>query len=144
EEPGLKLKIPFVQQVKYFNKRVLNVDPQPEEVILADQKRLVVDTLARYRTVEMLPFNNTMSTEEVARARLSNLINSITREVLGKATLADVLSEKRVVLMENIRMQATAAAEDKGIEVVDVRIGRADLPEQTSQAIFSRMKTQRE
>lgn len=143
-EPGLRLKIPFIQQVKYFNKRILKVDPQPEEVILADQKRLVVDTLARYRIVEMLPFNNALSTEEVARARLANIINSITREVLGNATLADVLSEKRSVLMENIRKQASAAAADKGIEVVDVRIGRADLPEQTSQAIFARMKTERQ
>lgn len=144
EEPGLKFKLPFVQQVKFFNKRILNVDPEPEEVILADQKRLVVDTFARYRIVKMLPFNNTLSTEDVARARLNNIINSITREVLGNATLTDVLSEKRIVLMESIRKQASDAAEDKGIEVVDVRIGRADLPEQTSQAIFSRMKTERQ
>lgn len=143
-EPGLRLKIPFFQQVKPFQQRILNVDPEPEEVILADQKRLVVDTFARYRIKNMLAFNNALSTEQNARDRLNNIINSITREVLGNATLADVLSEKRIKLMDNIREQANAAADDKGIEIVDVRIGRADLPEQTSQSIFSRMKTERQ
>ena len=143
-EPGLKFKTPFIQNIKVFQRRVLNVAPPPEEVILADQKRLVIDTFGRYRITDMLVFNNTVSTEINAEQRINNLINSITREVLGNATLADVLSEKRAALMTDIKNRVNTAAKNMGVEIVDVRIGRADLPDQTSQAIFSRMKTERQ
>lgn len=143
-EPGLKFKIPFFQQVKVFQQRVLNVAPPPEEVILADQKRLVIDTFGRYRITDMLAYNNTVSTEVNAEQRINNLINSISREVLGSATLADVLSEKRGVLMNDIRDRVNAAAKNMGVEIVDVRISRADLPDQTSQSIYARMKTERQ
>lgn len=142
--PGLKFKIPFIQQVRIFDKRVLDVDPPPEEVILADQKRLVVDTFARYRITNMQMFFETLSTEQQANLRLDNIINSTTRSVLGSASLTDILSEKRTTLMESIRNQVNAAVGYMGVEIVDVRIGRADLPEQTSQSIYARMKAERQ
>lgn len=143
--PGLKVKIPFIQNVQVIDKRVLDVDPPPEEVILADQKRLVVDTFARYRITDMLAFYTSLSTEAQANSRLNNIINSTMRSVLGNATLTDVLSEKRSTLMGSIKEQVNRSVKkDNGIEIVDVRIGRADLPDQTSQSIFARMRTERE
>lgn len=143
-EPGLKFKVPFIQNLKVFDKRVLDVDPTPEEVILADQKRIVVDTFARYRITDMLEFSKSLATEEQAASRLNNIINSTMRSTLGGATLVDVLSEKRTKLMASIRQQVNTSVSRLGIEIVDVRIGRADLPEQTSQSIFARMRTERE
>lgn len=143
-DPGLKIKIPFIQTTRTFEKRVLDLDPQPEEVILADQKRIVVDVFSRYRITNMLEFHRTVGTEQQAGSRLNNIINSTTRSVLGNASLADLLSEKRAILMGTVRNQVNASVKYMGIEIVDVRIGRADLPEQTSQAIFQRMRTERE
>lgn len=143
-EPGLKFKTPFIQNVRVFQKRVLNVAPPAEEVILAGQKRVVIDAFGRYRITDMLAFNNAVGTEDAARDRINNLINSVTREVLGTATLTDVLSDKRAQLMHAIKERVNVAAKNMGVEIVDVRIGRADLPEQTSQSIYSRMKTERE
>ena len=124
--------------------RVLDLDPPSEQVILADQKRLVVDTFARYRITDMLEFHKALQTEQQANSRLDNIINSITRNVLGNATLMDVLSDKRAPLMAAIRKQVNDAVAYMGIEIVDIRIGRADLPDQTSQSIFQRMRTERE
>lgn len=143
-EPGLKIKIPFIQEALFFDKRVLDVDPEPEEVILADQKRVVVDTFARYRITDMLTFFKTLSTEQQANTRLNNIINSTMRSILGSATLTDILSEKRGALMTAIRDQVNEEVRRTGVEIVDVRIGRADLPEQTNQAIYARMRTERE
>jgi membrane protease subunit HflC len=142
--PGLKLKIPFIQQVKVFEKRVLDVDPPPEEVILADQKRLVVDTFARYTINDMLTFLNTLQTEDQAASRLDNIINSTLRSVMGNASLTDILSEKRGGLMTTIKAEVNKSVTPFGIEIVDVRIGRAELPPQTSQSVYARMKTERE
>jgi membrane protease subunit HflC len=142
--PGLKIKMPFVQQVKVFDKRVLDVDPPPEEVILADQKRVVVDTFARYRINDMLEFSTSLQNEDLAASRLDNIINATLRSTMGGATMGDVLSEKRGVLMAAIKKQVNDAVSGYGIEIVDVRIGRADLPEQTSQSVYARMKTERE
>ncbi len=142
--PGLKFKIPFVQQVRVFDRRVLDVDPPAEEIILADQKRVVVDSFARYKINDMLAFSNSLQTESQASSRLNNIINSTLRSTLGNATLSDILSEKRDALMTSIQDQVNAAVNRFGIEIVDVRIGRADLPEQTSQSIFARMRTERE
>lgn len=143
-EPGLKFKTPQVQTVMYFDKRVLDVDPEAEEVILADQKRIVVDTFARYRITDMLTFYTALATESQANARLNNIINSTMRSVLGNATLTELLSEKRGDLMARIKTQVNKAVSRMGIEIVDVRIGRADLPAQTSQSIYARMRTERE
>lgn len=142
--PGLKFKVPFIQKTIKFDKRVLDLDPPAEEVILADQKRLVVDTFARYRINNMLEFYKSLSTEDQANTRLNNIVNSTLRSVLGNATLADVLSEKREQLMASLRDQVNKSVKRFGIEIVDIRIGRADLPEQTSQAIYSRMRTERQ
>lgn len=142
--PGIKFKIPFIQQTMVFEKRVLDVDPPAEEVILADQKRLVVDTFARYKINNMLEFYKTLSTEQQADTRLTNIINSTLRSTLGNATLNDILSDKRTAIMASIKSQVNIAVKDFGIEIVDVRIGRADLPSQTSEAIYNRMKAERQ
>lgn len=143
-EPGLKFKMPLIQQVKVFDRRMLDLDPPPEEVILADQKRLVVDTFARWRIKDMLEFYKSLATEQQAGTRLNNIINSTMRSILGNATLADVLSDKRTQLMEDLKEQVNASVTRFGVEIVDVRIGRADLPEQTSQAIYARMRAERQ
>jgi membrane protease subunit HflC len=143
-EPGLKFKTPFIENVSFFDKRALDIDPMPEQVILADQKRIVVDTFARYRITDALQFYKTLRTEQQANSQLNNVINSTLRSTLGTATLADVLSDKRAGLMQAIKKQVNASATPLGVEIVDVRIGRADLPDQTSQSIYARMKTERE
>ena len=143
-DPGLKFKIPFIQQVRNFDKRVLDLDPPAEEVILADKKRLVVDTFARFKINDMLEFHKSLATEQQAKSRLNNIINSTMRSVLGSAELSEILSEKRSVLMGNLRDRVNESVMRMGIEIVDIRIGRADLPEQTSQSIYARMRTERE
>jgi len=142
--PGLKFKIPFIQQIKSFDKRVLDVDPPAEEVILADKKRLVVDTFARYKIDDMLEFHKALSTEAQANSRLNNIINSTMRSVLGSVELSDVLSERRSHLMNQIRDKVNESVTRFGTKIVDIRIVRADLPEQTSQSIYARMRTERE
>lgn len=144
-DPGLKAKIPFIQQVRVFDSRVLDVDPSAEEIILSDQKRLVVDTFARYRISDMLKFYQTLGTENSASERLQTLINSTLRSTLGNVTVLDVLSEKRAGIMERIRKDVNASVQRQGlgIEIVDVRIGRADLPQQTSKSIYERMISER-
>lgn len=143
-EPGLKWKIPMFEQIKSFDSRVLDADPPPEEVILADQKRLVIDTFARYKITDMLLFYQTLNSENQAVTRLSNLINSQVRSRLGNVALTDILSENRAQIMKTISDRVNAEVQRFGIEIVDVRIGRADLPEQTSQAIYARMRSERE
>lgn len=143
-EPGLKFKVPMIQQVMAFEKRALDVDTVPEQVILADRKRIVVDTFARYRITDMLAFYKSLQTTEQANSRISNIINSTMRSTMGTTTMADILSDKRGQLMHQIRTQVNASTDRLGIEIVDVRIGRADLPDETSQAIFARMRTERE
>lgn len=142
--PGLKLKIPFFESVVILDKRVLDLDPPVEQVILADQKRLDVDAYARYRINEPLSFYRTVGTEAGAVARLNAVVNSALRRVLGSVTLLAVLSEERARVMNDIRDQVNAEARRFGIEIVDVRIRRADLPEETSQSIFARMRSERE
>lgn len=144
-EPGLKFKIPMIQQVMSFEKRALDVDAAPEQVILSDQKRIVVDTFARYRITDMLKFYQSLQSIEQANNRLGSIINSTMRSTLGNASLTDILSEKRGSLMLAIRRQVNDNVRDNyGVEVIDVRISRADLPDETSQAIYARMRTERE
>ncbi|MDE2336123.1 MAG: protease modulator HflC [Alphaproteobacteria bacterium] len=142
--PGLKFKLPFVQDVMVFDKRVLDVYTPPEEVILADQKRLVVDTFARYKISHMLQFYKSLETEDQANARLDNIINASLRNVLGDVPLSDVLSVKRDDLMAALKKQVGATVGRYGIDIVDIRIVRADLPVQTSEAIYARMRTERQ
>jgi len=142
-EPGLKLKIPFVQEVHILDKRILDLDVPAEEVIASDQKRLVVDAFARFKIIEPKQFYITVFNEEVARQRLQSLINANLRRVLGNVEFSAVLSEQRAVLMQRIRDLVNTEAQGFGINVVDVRIRRADLPEENSQAIYQRMETER-
>lgn len=143
-EPGLHFKLSILDQTRVFEKRILNVDPPAEEVLLADQKRLVVDSFARYKIVDILKFFQTLNTESGAQTRLYTIINSAVRSSMGKATLQDILSVKRDNLMEDIQETVNVEAKRFGIEVVDVRLVRADLPEQVTQATFERMKSERE
>ena len=141
-DPGLKVKIPW-QNVLFYERRVLNVDPPVQRVILADQKPLLVDSFARYRIEDPLRFFQTVRSEGTAISRLSNIINASARSVLGNVNLASVLSEERATIMTQIRDQVNTAALGFGIQVVDVRIRRADLPDETSQAVYERMKSER-
>lgn len=144
QEPGLKVKLPFFQDVIIYDKRILDMDPPAEQVILADQKRLDVDTYTRYRIVDPLRFFQSLGTEEAARSQLRQVVSSALRGVLGNITMASLLSAERLQIMSDIQQQTNANAERFGIQVVDVRIRRADLPEETSQAIYERMKSERE
>ena len=144
QTPGLKLKIPFVQNVIRLDRRVLDVDPPIEQVILADQKRLDVDAFMRYRIVDPLQFYQSVGSETIVEQRLSSVINSSLRRILGNVTLLDILSQERAQVMLQIREQVDREASGFGVEVVDVRIRRADFPEATSQAIFARMRSERE
>ena len=143
-EPGLQMKRPFIENVVDYDKRVLDFEPPPEEVIVSDQKRLVADTYTRYRIGNPLLFYQTVGTEAVVRARLSALVSGSLRRVLGNVTLSDVLSEKRDGIMRQIRDEVAEQAKPFGIDVVDVRLRHADLPEENSQAIYARMQSERE
>lgn len=143
-EPGLHVKIPFVQNVVHLDNRILDIDAAAEEVIASDQKRLVVDAFARFRIEDPLKFYQTVGNEAVARSRLGSIINSSLRRVLGNETFSAVLSGERAALMLRIRDFVNEEADDFGIEIVDVRIKRADLPEANSQAIYRRMQTERQ
>ena len=143
-EPGLNWKVPVVQNVLYYEKRVLNLDPPVESILLADQKRILVDAFARYRISDALEFFKTVRTEGGVRQRLGPIVNASLRSVLGNATLASVLSEERADIMLQIKNRVNIEAGRFGIELVDVRIGRADFPTEISQAVYGRMKSERE
>ena len=144
QTPGLKIKLPFIQNVVMIDRRVLDVDPPVEQVILADQKRLDVDAFARYRVADPYVFYQSVGNEVVAEQRLASVVNSALRRVLGNVTLLAVLSQERTKVMADIKAQVNEEAKGFGIEIVDVRIRRADLPEETSQSIFARMRSERE
>ena len=143
-KPGLNFKLPFIQNVAYLDRRVLNLDTPPEEVIAADQKRLIVDAFARFRIVDPLKFYISVGNENVARSRLATIINSRIRGVLGTQNLATLLSIDRSKHMATIQNDVNIEAQNFGITIVDVRIKRADLPQANSEAIFKRMQTERE
>ena len=143
-KPGLNFKIPFIQNVVFLDKRILNLDTPPEEVIASDQKRLIVDAFARFQIVDPLKFYISVGNERVARSRLATIINSRIRNVLGQQELQTLLSEDRTKQMALIQEGVNNEAENFGIKIVDVRIKRADLPQANSDAIFRRMQTERE
>ena len=142
--PGLQVKIPFIQNVVFLDRRILSLDPAPEEVIASDQKRLIVDAYARFRIVDPLKFYISVGNEMVARSRLATIINSRLRSVLGKHSLATLLSEDRTKQMAVIQDGVNNEAEKFGITIIDIRIKRADLPQANSEAIYKRMQTERE
>jgi len=143
-QAGLQWKIPFIQNVVFLDRRILSLDPTPEEVIASDQKRLIVDAYARFKIVDPLKFYISVGDERVARSRLATIINSRIRSVLGKQSLATLLSEERSVQMAIIQEGVNIEAEKFGITIIDVRIKRADLPQANSEAIYKRMQTERE
>ena len=143
-DAGLHWKLPFIQNVLFYERRVLNLDPPVESIILSDQKRILVDAFARYRIKDPLLFFQRVKTEDGVRQRLGPIVNASLRGVLGNATLADVLSEARERIMNEIQTSVNREAGRFGIELVDVRIGRADFPDQISQAVYGRMKSERD
>ena len=143
-EPGLNFKIPFVQNVVFIDNRILDIDAPPAEVIASDQKRLIVDAYVKFKIINVLDFYKTLGNENVARSRISAIVNSRIRSVLGERPLSAVLSEDRANLMREITALVETEVNDFGISIVDVRIKRADLPEANSEAIFRRMQTERE
>jgi membrane protease subunit HflC len=143
-EPGLGFKIPFIQEVALYEGRILPLETSALEVTPADERRLVVDAFARWRITDVVEFRRAVQTESAALPRLERILNASLREVLGSVNSADVLSPERTVLMTRIRDSARARATNLGIEIIDVRIRRADLPEQNLNATFGRMNAERE
>jgi membrane protease subunit HflC len=144
QEPGLYWKLPFVQNVLLFDRRLLEYDAAPRELITKDKQQLVVDNYARWRIVDPLQFYRTVRNEAGATSRLDDIIYSNVRENLGRHTLSDIINVKRAQLMAEVTKITDAKARDFGIEVMDVRIKRADLPEKTEMNVFERMRTERE
>jgi len=143
-EPGLHFKMPLIDSVIAIDKRILDLENPAQEVIASDQKRLVVDAFARYRIQDPLRFYQTVQTIQGANSQLSILLNAALRRVLGEATLTHVVRDERGQLMNRVREQLDKEAQVYGISVVDVRIRRADLPDQNSQAVYQRMQTERQ
>jgi len=143
-EAGLNFKLPFIQNVVFLDRRVLNLDNPPEEVIASDQKRLIIDAITRFQIVDPLKFYISVGNERVARSRLSTIINSRIRGVLGTQDLATLLSTERTKQMTIIRNDVNEEAKGFGIKIIDVRIKRADLPPANSDAIYKRMQTERQ
>jgi modulator of FtsH protease HflC len=142
--PGLNFKVPFIDSVISIDKRILDLENPSQEVIASDQKRLVVDAFARYRIKDPLRFYQTLGSIQAANIQLTTLLNSALRRVLGEVPFIQVVRDERDVLMARIRDQLDREATSYGIAVVDVRIRRADLPEQNSQAVYQRMQTERQ
>ena len=144
QKAGLNFKIPFIQNTVFLDTRILNLDAPPEEVIASDQKRLIVDAFARFQIKNPLQFYISVGNERVARSRLATIVNARIRGVLGKEELATLVSKDRARLMDQITKDVNTEAEKLGIQIIDVRIKRADLPQANSEAIFRRMQTERE
>jgi len=144
KEPGLALKAPFIQNVIVMDKRILELDATPEEVIASDRRRIVVDAFARYRISDPLRYYQSLRTDALAQQRLSSILSSSLRGELGKRPFAALLTADRQSLMTSIRDQMRSQASALGIEIVDVRIRRADLPKENLESVFGRMQTERQ
>ncbi len=142
-EPGLHFKMPIADDAVYIDKRILDLDSESQEVIASDQKRLVVDAYSRYKITDALKYYQSVQTSARANARLSQILNSAVRRVLGESTFEEIVRDKRPELMKRITEQVTNEAAALGMSIVDVRIRRADLPEANSQAVYMRMQTAR-
>ncbi len=144
DEPGLKFKTPFVQNVVIYDRRVLDLDPAAEEMIASDKKRTVADSYARYKIINPLKFFQTVGTEAALRNRLGRIINASMRSVIGNYSLPALLTIERIKILAEIKDRVNVEAKQFGIEVIDVRIRRADLPQENSEAVYARMKSERE
>jgi len=143
-EPGLAFKLPIIQKVTRFEKRTLSSDAPPQEYLTADKKRLVVDHVTRWRIIEPLTYFKAVRTEARARARLDDIVFSELRRELATVAFVDVIAEERENIMNRVAVSAREKASEFGIDVVDVRIKRADLPEEVEQSIFNRMRAERQ
>lgn len=143
-DPGIYFKIPFVQNVEYLDKRILDIDLDSQELIASDKKRLVVDAFARYRIIDPVQFYQGVRTIAGGNQRLNTFVSSAVRAVLADATFFDVVRDDRAGLMEKIRAQVDEEAKGIGVTVIDVKLRRADLPQKNSEAVFSRMQTERQ
>ena len=143
-EPGLAYKLPFIQNVEVYDDRILDLDPAEVQILLTDKKRINVDAYARYRIIDPLKFFQAARTEAVLRDRFGKIINSAIRQEIAKNSLGDLLSGKRLSIMQDIQSKVSSEAPTFGIDIIDVRIGRTDLPPDTSQAVYNRMRTERE
>ena len=143
-EPGLQFKIPFIQDAVFLDSRLLNLDPQPEEMILSDQKRIIVDSFARYKIVNPLKFFQTVRNEATFSDRFGRIINASVRGVIAQYSLASLLSDERLNIMNEIQAQILGNEDSFGVEIIDIRIGRTDLTEQVSNNVYQRMRSERE
>lgn len=144
KEPGLNFKLPFIQQVVFFDNRILNVTDEEKELIAKDQKRVIISAYAKYKIVNPLKFYQTVRDNSGLKSRLSTILNSALRQIIGDEPLIALLSEKRVIIMDRIQKLVNTEVEKFGIDIKDVRILRADLPTENSAAIFKRMQSDRE
>ena len=143
-KPGLQFKIPFIQDAIFLDSRLLNLDPQPEEMILSDQKRIIVDSFARYNIVDPLKFYQTVRNETTFSDRFGRIINASVRGVIAQHSLTSLLSEERNKIMNEIERAVKVNEDSFGVKIVDIRIGRTDLTEQVSNNVYQRMRSERE
>ena len=143
-KPGLQFKIPFIQDAVFLDSRMLNLDPRPEEMILSDQKRIIVDSFARYRIVDPLKFFQTVRNEATFGDRFGRIINAAVRGVIAQYSLSSLLSEDRSKIMSSIQFQVKNEEKSFGVEIIDMRIGRTDLTEQVSNNVYQRMRSERD
>ena len=143
-EPGLKFKIPFIQDAIFFDRRMLNLDPQPEEMILSDQKRIIVDSFARYKITDPLKFFQTVRNEANFSDRFGRILNASVRGVIAQYPLMALLSVEREEIMSIIESKVVMEESKFGIKILDVRIGRTDLTEQVASNVYQRMRSERE
>ncbi len=144
QEPGLYVKTPFIQSVVKYDNRILSLDPKAKEMILMDKKRIVVDSLCRFRIEDPLKFYQSLGSYSFAKTRLHDAVESSLRDVLGLSTMTDILSSKREDIMQKAKNSANEKVDEYGVEILDVRLRSTDLPAETSNAIFARMKSERE
>jgi membrane protease subunit HflC len=143
-DPGLNIKVPFIQNVEYYDRRILNVDAEAKEVTSADGERVIVDVFAKFKIIDPVMFYKTVANDYGVRIRLNKIIESSMRKVIGTVLLTSLLSEQRGEIMLEIQRRANDAAKDFGVDVIDVRILRADLPKENSEGVYHRMQTERE
>ena len=143
-EPGLQFKIPFIQDAVFLDARMLNLDPQPEEMILSDQKRIIVDSFARYKIIDPLKFFQTVRNEATFSDRFGRIINAAVRGVIAQYPLSSLLSEDRSSIMSSIQSQVKKEESSFGVQIIDIRIGRTDLTEQVSNNVYQRMISERD
>jgi membrane protease subunit HflC len=144
KKPGIKFKLPFLQDAVFFDKRIVDLGIEDQEVIASDQKRLIINAFAKYQIIDPLKFYTTVGTLQGLSSKLSGILDSSLRQVIGEVTLSELLTENRGTVMAKIRDVVSQQAEIFGVKIVDVRIMRADLPKENSDAIFARMQTERE